>query len=125
VGRPIKSPARILRGFYANYAHRSGIFCACASDRVARIEVDGSGVGCFGRRRMLIKMQKVRLNLQVSTELNDVLEEIADSSGTTKTDVIRQAFALLKVAHNAKKNGKHLGLVSDPDRLDTEIVGLL
>ena len=68
---------------------------------------------------------KVRLNLQVSTELNTVLEEIADSSGGTKTDVIRQALALMQVAYNAKRNGKHIGLVSDADRLDTEIIGLL
>ena len=68
---------------------------------------------------------KVRLNLQVSEELNTVLENIADSSGSTKTDVIRQALALMQVAHNAKKNGKHLGLVADADRLDTEIIGLL
>lgn len=69
--------------------------------------------------------EKVRLNLQVSSELNNVLEEIADSSGSTKTDVIRQALALMKVAHNAKKSGKHLGVVADADKLDTEIVGLL
>jgi predicted transcriptional regulator len=70
-------------------------------------------------------MEKVRLNLQVSSELNSALEEIADNSGSTKTDVIRQALALMKVAHNAKKNGKHLGLVTDVNKLDTEIVGLL
>ena len=70
-------------------------------------------------------MEKVRLNLQVSSELNAMLEEMADSSGSTKTDVIRQALALMKVAHNGKKSGKHLGLVMDPDKLDTEIVGLL
>jgi hypothetical protein len=68
--------------------------------------------------------EKVRLNLQVSNELNNVLEEIADSSGSTKTDVIRQALALMKVAHQAKRSGKHLGVVADPDKLDTEIVGL-
>jgi predicted transcriptional regulator len=68
--------------------------------------------------------EKVRLNLQVSNELNNVLEEIADSNGSTKTDVIRQALALMKVAHQAKRTGKHLGVVADPDKLDTEIVGL-
>lgn len=69
--------------------------------------------------------EKVRLNFQVSIELNNVLEEIADSSGGTKTDVIRQALALLKVAHTAKITGRHIGLVSDSTKLDTEIVGLL
>jgi hypothetical protein len=68
--------------------------------------------------------EKVRLNLQVSNELNNVLEEIAGSNGSTKTDVIRQALALMKVAHQAKRNGKHLGVVADPEKLDTEIVGL-
>ena len=69
--------------------------------------------------------EKVRLNLQVSSELNSVLEEIAESSMSSKTDVIRQALALMKVAHNAKQKGKHLGLVTDSSKLDTEIVGLL
>lgn len=68
---------------------------------------------------------KVRLNLQVSSELNHVLDEIAQSSGSTKTDVIRQALALMKVAHNAKGSGRHLGLVKDAEKLDTEIVGLI
>lgn len=68
---------------------------------------------------------KVRLSLQVSQELNQTLEEIANSTGTNRTDVIRQALALMKVAHNAKRDGRHLGLVSDARKLDTEIVGLL
>jgi hypothetical protein len=31
----------------------------------------------------------------------------------------------MKVAHDGKKQGRHLGLAKDPSRLDTEIVGLL
>lgn len=73
----------------------------------------------------MIANEKVRLSLQVSQELNQVLEEIADSTGSNRTDVIRQALALMKVAHAAKKEGRHIGLVSDPRKLDTEIVGLL
>jgi predicted transcriptional regulator len=69
--------------------------------------------------------EKVRLSLQVSQELNKTLEDIADSTGANRTDVIRQALALMKVAHAAKKEGKHLGLVADARKLDTEIIGLL
>ena len=69
--------------------------------------------------------EKVRLSLQVSQELNQTLEEIAESTGTNRTDVIRQALALMKVAHTAKTQGRHLGIVSDPRKLDTEIVGLI
>jgi hypothetical protein len=69
--------------------------------------------------------EKVRINLQVSPELNDMIEGIAEESYATKTDVIRQALALVKIAHDAKKSGKHIGLVTDSSKLDTEIVGLL
>ena len=69
--------------------------------------------------------EKVRMNLQVSAELNDVLDKIADDTGSNRSEVIRQALALMKVAHEAKQNGKRLGIVSDPGKLETEIVGLL
>ena len=70
-------------------------------------------------------MTKIRLNLQVSEQLNKDLEEIADDTGSNRTEVIRQALALMKAAHKARTEGKHLGLVSDPSKLDTEIVGIL
>ena len=69
--------------------------------------------------------EKVRLSLQVSAELNQTLEQIAEDTGTNRTDVIRQALALMKVAHTAKTQGRHLGIVADPRKLDTEIVGLI
>jgi hypothetical protein len=72
-----------------------------------------------------IVSDKVRLNLQVSTELNRVLEQLSEDTGSSRSDVIRQALALMKVAHEGKKEGRHLGLVEDPKRLDTEIIGLL
>jgi hypothetical protein len=68
---------------------------------------------------------KVRLNLQVSEQLNSDLEEMADSTGSNRTEVIRQALALMKIAHQARREGRHLGLVSDPSKLDTELVGIL
>jgi len=72
-----------------------------------------------------MQTDKVRLNLQVSAELNNVLEDMANSSGSTKTDVIRQALALMEFAHAAKKRGKYIGLASDPEKLDTVVVGLI
>ncbi len=68
---------------------------------------------------------KVRLNLQVSAQLNSDLEEMADSTGSNRTEVIRQALALMKIAHQARREGRHLGLVSDHSKLDTELVGIL
>ena len=70
-------------------------------------------------------MGKVRLNLQVSEEINRVLDDISESSGCNKSDVVRQALALMKVAHQAKLEGRAVGIVSDRTKLDTEIVGLI
>lgn len=72
-----------------------------------------------------MSQDKVRVNLQISPELNAVIQNISDDSGVNRTDVIRQALALMKVAHDAKKKGKHIGISSDASRLDTEIVGLI
>ena len=67
----------------------------------------------------------VRLNLQVSPEINDILVKIASDAGSNRSEVIRQAIALMKVAFEAKRNGKRIGLSSNPDVFETEIVGLL
>ena len=31
----------------------------------------------------------------------------------------------MKIAHRAKVDGRHIGIVSDPRKLDTEIIGLI
>jgi predicted transcriptional regulator len=69
--------------------------------------------------------EKVRLSLQLAPELDRMLEKIVTETGSTKTEVFRQALALMKVAHDAKRQGQHIGLVADRSRLDTEIIGLL
>ena len=69
---------------------------------------------------------KVRLDLRLSQEMGKTLDEISESTGWNRTAIIRQALALMKVAHDAKCKGKHLVLVSDANKFDTEIViGLL
>lgn len=65
------------------------------------------------------------MNLQISSEVSKILSTIAEETGSNRTEVVRQAWALMKVAHDAKRRGMHIGLASDPTKLDTEIVGLL
>ena len=72
-----------------------------------------------------MKSQKLRMNVQLSQELADVIDGIAEEADANRTDVIRQALALMKVAHEARKKGKHIGIVADPDKLDAEIIGVL
>ncbi|MGF1461975.1 MAG: DNA-binding protein [Maricaulaceae bacterium] len=66
---------------------------------------------------------KIRLNMQVSKELDSILESIADDNGTTKTDVVRRALYLMQVAHEQRKKGHHLGFTTDSEKLDTEVIG--
>jgi hypothetical protein len=67
---------------------------------------------------------KIRLTVDVSRELNQILEDIAEESGGTKSEVFRKAIALLDVAHKAKRKGKHVGIAADTQTLETEFVGL-
>jgi predicted transcriptional regulator len=67
---------------------------------------------------------KVRLTIDVSEELNRMLETIARDTGTTKTDVFRKAMALMDVAHQARKKGKRVGIAAKGQPLETEFVGL-
>lgn len=67
---------------------------------------------------------KVRLSLEVTTELNRTLEELATQVGGTKSDAIRKAIALLSVAIEGKQQGQSMGLVDRDNKLVTRIVGV-
>lgn len=64
-----------------------------------------------------------RLSINLSKEIAAALDEIAAETDSTKTAVIRNAIALLKLAHDEKQKGRHLGFASSSEKLDTEIVG--
>ena len=69
--------------------------------------------------------ETVRLSLRVTEELDRLIAAMAEEAGTTKGEVLRQALAPMKAAHEGKKRNRHLGFVSDREKLETEIVGLL
>jgi predicted transcriptional regulator len=68
--------------------------------------------------------EKVRLSLDISPELNALLESLAITTGGTKSDVLRKAIALMEVAVDAKRRGLKLGLAEKDQPLVTEIIGL-
>ena len=68
--------------------------------------------------------ETVRLSLSMSPELNDRLEQLATSSHTTKTEILRKAIALYDVVAEAKSEKKRLGILDQNKRLLTEIVGI-
>ena len=71
-----------------------------------------------------LEKEKVRLSLDMSPELNALLERLAAMTGTTKSDVLRKAVALMQVAVEGKQRGLKIGLADKDQTLTTEIVGL-
>lgn len=73
---------------------------------------------------MASSKELVRLSLSLSPELNERLEQLADSGHTTKTEILRKAIALYDVVAEAKTEKKRLGILDQNKRLLTEIVGI-
>lgn len=71
-------------------------------------------------------MSKVRMHLELSREVDDELEAIARSEGTTKSEIMRRAFSVMKAFKEQVKRGRnHIGFVSDVTKLDAEMLGIL
>ncbi len=68
--------------------------------------------------------EKIRLSLDLSPELNTMLEGLADKSGASKAEVLRRAIALMEVAVDAKKQGRKFGIAEKSEDLITEIIGI-
>jgi hypothetical protein len=60
----------------------------------------------------------------MSRELYDDIESMAAEAATTKGEIVKRAFSLLKAARQSVKKGYHLGTVKDAEKLDEEFVGL-
>jgi hypothetical protein len=69
--------------------------------------------------------KRVKLSIEVTPALNQVVDRMADLMGTTKSGVMRKAIALLDVAVEAKGNGERLFVSkTPPSGSSREIIGL-
>lgn len=64
----------------------------------------------------------VRLNLDLSPELNQILNELANKIGTSKSDVLRQAITLMQIMVIAKEETKKLGVPQANQLIVNEII---
>ena len=64
----------------------------------------------------------VRLNLDLSPELNQILDELAEKIGTSKSDVLRQAITLMQIMVIAKEETKKLGVIEANQLIVNEII---
>jgi predicted transcriptional regulator len=67
---------------------------------------------------------KTQLIIDVSPELNEALENLADNANLTKSEILRRAIALMKVAAQAQEKGQKLVVIDQDQKAITEIVGI-
>jgi predicted transcriptional regulator len=75
-------------------------------------------------KKMPQNPDKIKLSLEIPLELNTRLEEIAKELGSTKSDVLRRALALMDVAHEARKQNKIVGVLTQEQKLEKEFIGI-
>ena len=66
---------------------------------------------------------KIRLNFDVTPEVNAKLEELAAKLGGTKAEVLRKAIALIDFAVESRDGGALLASVKN-GKVVTQVVGL-
>jgi predicted transcriptional regulator len=67
---------------------------------------------------------KVRFNLDLSPETDSLLEDLAEQMGGTKSEVLRKAIALMKIAVEARCEGRKFGIAEADQPLAIEIIGI-
>lgn len=65
----------------------------------------------------------IRLSLEVSEELNNALERMANLMHASKSDVLRKSVALIDLALREREEGHHLGVFDKKQKMLKEIVG--
>ena len=66
--------------------------------------------------------KKVRYTIDLTEEMEVEIENLALESGVAKSEIFRRAIGLLKVAHQAANDGKHVGVGRNKEALSREFV---
>lgn len=66
----------------------------------------------------------VRLNVNITREMDSRLNALASAKGMTKSDVLRRALALFEVAASESNQGHKLAITSQDHKVLREIVGI-
>lgn len=66
----------------------------------------------------------VRLNVNITENLNERLDFLAQQSGTSKSELLRKAIALVDLALTEKDRNNHLSVTNSDGKVLREIVGV-
>ncbi|MEH1831043.1 MAG: DNA-binding protein [Nostoc sp.] len=70
------------------------------------------------------KNQRIKINLDLSPEVYETLNNLAQQINGDNAEVLLKAIALLEIAVEAKQKGKHIWIADDDQNLETEITGI-
>lgn len=68
--------------------------------------------------------QRIKIQLDLSPELYETINNLAQQINGDNAEVLLKAIALLELAIEAKQQDKHLWIVDNQRHLETEIVGI-
>ncbi len=66
---------------------------------------------------------RVVRNLVMTRDAYELIAGLAQETGLSEGDVLRLALGIFKVAVDARKEGKHVGVARSPEALDLELTG--
>jgi hypothetical protein len=101
-------------------ATQEGLDCLMMTDRrrhIMREAIIGEAAKQFMEEGCVV------LSLNVSQELDANLDNMGEELGVPKGETILKALSLLKVAMDAKREGKRVAILDDRDDSEQEIVG--
>jgi hypothetical protein len=97
-----------------------------AAERIGQFDTDvEKSAREHDRPNEAVDEKKIKLSLEVTPELNRVIERIAGATGATKSEALRKAIVLMGVAVEAKEKGERLFIGTEPPPgTSREIIGL-
>ena len=113
----------LARPWASESAHLGPSYAQLAKAKKARTDTPMTSAA-QELRRQPEERATVRLSLELSPQLNDTLEKLAERIQGSKSDVLRKAIAIMELAVRAKEEGKKFGIAERDQTLSTEIIGV-
>ena len=64
-----------------------------------------------------------RMSVNLSPEMEALLDSISQKDGIPKAEVVRKAFALLQISETEKRKGRELGIIKEDSQHEMRVVG--
>lgn len=68
-------------------------------------------------------MDTIRVSLDLTSEMKQIVDDLARNAGVSQAELLRRAIGLMKVVKEGEKRGEAVALVKD-DQVVARLVGL-